>query len=197
MVLIDITKEKEERMKKNEKQMILALSAVIAVFAVIFGIAMIKNRDDTKTEDRLKAAVEEETLEDSDTAAESGETDTASSDTVAQEPSSDTKSEPAAENQKSDQSVMDASDGYMFPDSDTEYITSDLSKMSTAELQYAINEIYARHGLKFSKKENKERFEKKKWYRAAVDDQESISLNTYEKKNVDVLASELKKRGTR
>lgn len=184
-------------MKKNEKQMILALSAVIAVFAVIFGIAMIKNRDDTKTEDRLKAAVEEETLEDSDTAAESGETDTASSDTVAQEPSSDTKSEPAAENQKSDQSVMDASDGYMFPDSDTEYITSDLSKMSTAELQYAINEIYARHGLKFSKKENKERFEKKKWYRAAVDDQESISLNTYEKKNVDVLASELKKRGTR
>lgn len=184
-------------MKKNEKQMILALSAVIVVFAAIFGIAMIKNRDDTKTEDHLKAAVEEETLEDTDTSAESEETDTASSETVGQEPLSDTESETVTEKQKSNQSVMDAKDGYLFPDSDTAYITSDLSKMSTLELQYAINEIYARHGLKFSKKENRERFEKKKWYRAAVDDQNSISLNTYEKKNVDVLAAELKKRGTR
>ena len=63
--------------------------------------------------------------------------------------------------------------------------------------QYAVNEIYARHGLKFTKKVNKERFEKKAWYNGTVDDQDSISLNKYEKKNVDTMAAELKKRGLR
>ncbi|MFR9098638.1 MAG: YARHG domain-containing protein [Anaerostipes hadrus] len=93
---------------------------------------------------------------------------------------------------------MDADDGYIFPDADTEYIsTSDVKKLSDSELQYAVNEIYARHGLKFTKKSNKERFEKKAWYNGTVDDQDSISLNKYEKKNVDTMAAELKKRGLR
>lgn len=94
--------------------------------------------------------------------------------------------------------IMDADDGYIFPDADTEYIsTSDVKKLSDSELQYAVNEIYARHGLKFTKKSNKERFEKKAWYNGTVDDQDSISLNKYEKKNVDTMAAELKKRGLR
>ena len=44
---------------------------------------------------------------------------------------------------------------------------------------------------------NKERFEKKEWYVGTVDDQNDISLNKYEKKNVDTMAAELKKRGLR
>ena len=93
---------------------------------------------------------------------------------------------------------MDADDGYVFPDADTEYISkSDIKKLSDSELQYAVNEIYARHGLKFTKQVNKERFEQKAWYNGTVDDQDSISLNKYEKKNVDTMAAELKKRGLR
>jgi hypothetical protein len=92
--------------------------------------------------------------------------------------------------------VMDADDGYIFPDADTSYVSkSSVKKLSDEELQYAVNEIYARHGLKFTKKVNKERFEKKAWYNGTVDDQDSISLNKYEKKNVDTMAAELKKRG--
>ena len=99
---------------------------------------------------------------------------------------------------KSASEIMDADDGYVFPDADTEYISkSDIKKLSDSELQYAVNEIYARHGLKFTKKVNKERFEKKAWYNGTVDDQDSISLNKYEKKNVDTMAAELKKRGLR
>ena len=93
--------------------------------------------------------------------------------------------------------VMDAEDGYIFPDADTSYVSkSSVKKLSDEELQYAVNEVYARHGLKFTKK-NKERFEKKEWYVGTVDDQNDISLNKYEKKNVDTMAAELKKRGLR
>ena len=94
--------------------------------------------------------------------------------------------------------VMDADDGYIFPDVDTSYVSkSSVKKLSDEELQYAVNEVYARHGLKFTKKQNKERFEKKEWYVGTVDDQDEISLNKYEKKNVDTMAAELKKRGLR
>ena len=94
--------------------------------------------------------------------------------------------------------VMDADDGYIFPDADTSYVSkSSVKKLSDEELQYAVNEVYARHGLKFTKKKNKERFEKKEWYVGTVDDQNDISLNKYEKKNVDTMAAELKKRGLR
>ncbi len=81
---------------------------------------------------------------------------------------------------------------------DTSYVSkSSVKKLSDEELQYAVNEVYARHGLKFTKKKNKERFEKKEWYVGTVDDQNDISLNKYEKKNVDTMAAELKKRGLR
>ena len=61
---------------------------------------------------------------------------------------------------------MDADDGYIFPDADTSYVSkSSVKKLSDEELQYAVNEVYARHGLKFTKKKNKERFEKKEWKR--------------------------------
>ena len=94
--------------------------------------------------------------------------------------------------------VMDADDGYIFPDADTSYVSkSSVKKLSDEELQYAVNEVYARHGLKFTKKKNKERFERKEWYVGTVDDQNDISLNKYEKKNVDTMAAELKKRGLR
>ncbi len=193
-------------MKKSERQVIFGLAAVIVVVAVIFGFMFMKNRDNSTADDSLKEAVqEEESSDELDTSTAQEEIDEGSTEDLAMEPAIDTEStentEPlpeTTEEQTSSKSVMDAADGYLFPDSDTSYISSSgLSKLTTTELQYAINEIYARHGLKFTKKENKERFEKKKWYRGTVDDQESISLNTYEKKNVDVLASELKKRGAR
>lgn len=164
MELTDITKEKERKMQKNEKQVIAVLAAAIAVVAVIL-IAMLVTSRDTTDDNTTEA-----------------QTTTEASD-------SDTKS--ASE-------IMDADDGYVFPDADTEYISkSDIKKLSDSELQYAVNEIYARHGLKFTKKVNKERFEKKAWYNGTVDDQDSISLNKYEKKNVDTMAAELKKRGLR
>ena len=89
---------------------------------------------------------------------------------------------------------MNADDGYVFPDSNTSYLTKEeIEKLSTEEIQYAINEVYARHGLKFTKKSNQEKFEKKKWYTGTVDDQDDITLNRYEKKNVNLMADILER----
>ena len=195
MELTDITKEKERKMQKNEKQVIAVLAAAIAVVAVILIAMLVTSRDTTDNEGAstsLKNAVQEETNNKKNNEGKDvgdGNVADSTDDNTTEASDSDTKS--ASE-------IMDADDGYVFPDADTEYISkSDIKKLSDSELQYAVNEIYARHGLKFTKKVNKERFEKKAWYNGTVDDQDSISLNKYEKKNVDTMAAELKKRGLR
>ncbi len=80
---------------------------------------------------------------------------------------------------------------YIFPDSDTELIDKkDAETLSDEELRFAINEIYARHGRKFSSKELQEYFESKSWYEGkytAYEFEKKNLLSKTEKKNVDIL----------
>ena len=208
MELTDITIEKERRMKKNEKQVIAILGVAIAVVAIALIAMLITGRDtSSKSDTSLKDAVQEEAnnknegedVSEEDAGNSVSEEDAAESGdnmTTTQEEKQTTTE--ASNKKKSASQIMNADDGYIFPNADTEYLSkSEVKKLSDSELQYAVNEIYARNGLKFTKKENKERFEKKKWYTGTVDDQDSISLNKYEKKNIDIMAAELKKRGLR
>lgn len=211
MVLTGITREEEKRMKKNEKQIIISLGVVIAVVAIALIAMMITSgNSDNGQSSSLKNAVQQESngngsddVGESDAgesvseedAGESGDNMTTEQPTTTEEVTEEATT--AAKNNTAS-NVMDADDGYIFPDADTSYVSkSSVKKLSDEELQYAVNEVYARHGLKFTKKKNKERFERKEWYVGTVDDQNDISLNKYEKKNVDTMAAELKKRGLR
>lgn len=85
-------------------------------------------------------------------------------------------------------------DTYIFPNSDTEYLTkSDLSGMSKSEINLAKNELYARHGRKFKSKELQEYFENKDWYVPKYSPKQwdkkgdSFFFNKYEIKNRDLL----------
>ena len=210
MVLTGIMREEEKRMKKNEKQIIISLGVVIAVVAIALIAMMITSgNSDNGQSSSLKNAVQQESngngsddVSESDAeedAGESGDNMTTEQPTT-QETTTEEVTEEATTAAKNNtaSNVMDADDGYIFPDADTSYVSkSSVKKLSDEELQYAVNEVYARHGLKFTKKKNKERFEKKEWYVGTVDDQNDISLNKYEKKNVDTMAAELKKRGLR
>ena len=211
MVLTDIMREEEKRMKKNEKQIIISLGVAIAVVAIALIAMMITSgNSDNGQSSSLKDAVQQESngdVSESDAgesvseedAGESGDNMTTEQPTT-QETTTEEVTEEATTAAKNNtaSNVMDADDGYIFPDADTSYVSkSSVKKLSDEELQYAVNEVYARHGLKFTKKKNKERFEKKEWYVGTVDDQNDISLNKYEKKNVDTMAAELKKRGLR
>lgn len=175
-------------MKAKEKQIIAILSAAIAVVAVALIFCLATENRSSSGEQKSAA------LEDQDTESEVTEADDPD---TSNDASSETTTEDDGDS-KSASEIMDADDGYIFPNSNSSYLTEEeIEKLSTEEIQYAINEVYARHGLKFTKKSNQERFEKKKWYTGTVDDQDDITLNQYEKKNIDLMAGILEERGAR
>lgn len=99
----------------------------------------------------------------------------------------------ADEDIEDDDTAID-DDTYIFPNSDTEYLTkSDLSGMSKSEINLAKNELYARHGRKFKSKELQEYFESKDWYVPKYSPKQwdkkgdTFFFNKYEIKNRDLL----------
>lgn len=89
---------------------------------------------------------------------------------------------------------MTEQDQYILPESDSRYLTdSDIDGMSLREINYAKNEIYARHGRKFKSEELQTYFDSKSWYTGKYEPTEfdenysSSMLNTYEKKNAGFL----------
>ena len=200
-------------MRKNEKQTVIILGVLIIIIAVVMAVMLFSGRDtgNSSSDGSLRDAVQQESnsqeeegsdvSEGEDAADQAPEEDVSGDEQTADDEDTSEETDQTSTEEtknKTASEIMDADDGYIFPDVDTTYLSkSSVEKLSDSELQYAVNEVYARHGLKFTKKINKERFEKKSWYKGTVSDQDSISLNKYEKKNVDTMASELKKRGLR
>ncbi|MCD8336597.1 MAG: YARHG domain-containing protein [Lachnospiraceae bacterium] len=89
-----------------------------------------------------------------------------------------------------DFSADSLTDEYILPTSSTAYLTaSDLTGMTADELQMAINEIYARHGRKFSTASIQEYFNSKSWYTGTVSPEafDTSVLNSYENANISLL----------
>lgn len=90
---------------------------------------------------------------------------------------------------------------YIIPDSNTKKLTSkDVDGLSAKDLNYARNEIYARHGRKFKSQELQSYFDSKSWYEGTIspsefDSKYSGSLSSVEKANAEFLKSEEQKRG--
>lgn len=77
--------------------------------------------------------------------------------------------------------------GFIFSDSSTRKLTStEVSKLSDTELQYAINEIYARNGYVFKDKELKTYFNSMPWYTPNPSFSTS-DLNDIESYNINLL----------
>lgn len=91
------------------------------------------------------------------------------------------------------------SGGYVFADSDSEYIAeSDLDGLSKTKVRRAVNEIYARRGAKFDSKSNQEYFESKSWYKGTCSKSEAEKkFNKYEKQNVATIVAYEKSKGWR
>ena len=98
-----------------------------------------------------------------------------------------------------DTSSSKKSGGYIFADSNSEYIAeSDLKDLSKTKVRRALNEIYARRGAKFDSKSNREYFEGKSWYKGTCSKSEAEKkFNKYEKKNVDTIVAYEKSKGWR
>lgn len=89
-------------------------------------------------------------------------------------------------------------DEYILPSSNSEYISySDLSGLSQTEVSLARNEIYARHGRKFTSDSIRAYFESQSWYKPRInpDDFSESVFNKYEKKNIDTIVKYEKDKG--
>lgn len=104
------------------------------------------------------------------------------------------KQEKKEKKEKEAESVLEKD--YIFENSNSSYLKeSDLENMSIKEINYAKNEIYARHGRTFKSKELQEYFNSKKWYQELdkIDWEEfdahpdKYQLNDYELKNAVLL----------
>lgn len=95
------------------------------------------------------------------------------------------------ETEKKEETETQADDDYILSDSNSKVLTeADIAGLSLQEINYAKNEIYARHGRKFDSPELQRYFKSKDWYQPKIDpDDFSTSVfNRYEKKNVKFLA---------
>lgn len=77
---------------------------------------------------------------------------------------------------------------FVFYDSNARILTQDeIQKLNKKDIEYAINEIYARHGYIFKNEELSNYFNNKSWYSGYVEDMNSIQLNSYEDENLKLL----------
>lgn len=93
-----------------------------------------------------------------------------------------------------DQSTI--TDGMIIPDSDSRKLTEDdLRGLSKEELRIARNEIYARHGRKFTDKGLQDHFNSMDWYFPSIDakDFDESTISKIERYNLDLITEYEKK----
>lgn len=84
---------------------------------------------------------------------------------------------------------------YFLDKSDSRYLTEEeIKKLTDDELQLGINEIYARHGRKFSTEKYRSYFSEKTWYNGTVEPEnfDERVLNQYEQENIRKLTEAMK-----
>ena len=109
--------------------------------------------------------------------------------------------QPAATDAATTQSVTPASGDYILPDVQTRvYSTAELEQLSTDELWYARNEIFARHGRGFRNPELQSYFNSKPWYtRSPIDPDtfdSTVTLSATEQQNADAIKAIEQARGS-
>ncbi|RGZ00099.1 YARHG domain-containing protein [Clostridium sp. AM58-1XD] len=93
---------------------------------------------------------------------------------------------------KSDSSESFVSAQFILPDSDKRILTEyDISGLSEDQIRLARNEIYARHGRKFTSQDLNEYFSGQPWYQGTIEAAafNDNSLNEYERANINILQS--------
>ncbi len=96
---------------------------------------------------------------------------------------------PETETEETERETETDSD-YILPESNSRYlIDADVVGLSLQEINYAKNEIYARHGRKFDSLELQNYFNSREWYKGTVDpnDFSTNVFNSYERENVRFL----------
>jgi len=189
-----VPESKTDSTGKKLDYIILGLAVVIIAAIVIGVIFFLFNRFSSKQDDTDEIMVKEsQELEE-----DNGEdTENSTQDISNEEDLYDQEEEIQTDSDvQSDTEEIQSSGGdYIFPDSSNTYLTeAQVSGLSESELRYARNEIYARHGRKFSDADLQAYFNAKSWYTPIYegeefDQKQDTIFNDYEKTNVKLIAS--------
>ena len=102
----------------------------------------------------------------------------------------DAKRKADAKSGSDSDSGLNTNSDYVLPQSSSRLLgRSDVAGLSLREINYAKNEIYARHGRLFKSKELQDYFDSKSWYNGSIkpDSFSESLLSDVEKKNVEYL----------
>lgn len=178
--------EQQFRKEKNRSSKVIPTIVIIFALVLVFcfvGLYRLNKSEEEETE-RQKAEIEKIESEETEKNTRELEED---SDTVAED---DNKKD-----EKKDTDIKEEDNTYILPDSNSRYLTSrDIEDLTLRELNYAKNEIYARHGRRFKSQELMNYFQSKSWYIGKYDPDEFDKnysgnvLNDYEKKNAELLS---------
>lgn len=112
-----------------------------------------------------------------------------------------TLQEETTQDSRVDVASIDECDDYIFPESDSVYLTKDqLEGFSKDQMAYARNEIYARHGRRFRDQKFQNYFDSKPWYVPQYDPDQFDAIqdtifNEYEKANARLILEVEKEHG--
>ena len=113
----------------------------------------------------------------------------------------ESKPESSQQSQSSSQQSSGGDDSFSSSRLSTGYLSqSEISEMSRDELNFTLNEIYARHGRIFKSARLDAYFRSQSWYTPKYTEEEFskyVVFNDYERKNANALLNEQKKRGYR
>ena len=176
-------------LKKRKRTFLPAIVTLALILIAVGGTAVWIVMDDYHTLEEVRAQYQEtknSLMEENITIVQS--TQDAQDESVSEE------EETGAQEKEPESAQIPEQDQHILPESDSRYLTdSDIDGMSLREINYAKNEIYARHGRRFKSEELQTYFDSKSWYTGKYEPEDfdenysSSMLNTYEKKNAEFL----------
>lgn len=102
----------------------------------------------------------------------------------------DIKTEKSDEADNTESSLFQWQDDYILPTSSSEYLSyTDCENLNKEQLEMAINEILARHGVIFIDNNVQAYFESKEWYKGILPESETdeSTMSELENRNIDAL----------
>lgn len=184
--------------QKNDSNLVAIIISSLILMVVVVGIMFWlffdkENNSKTESEATVKIQssqpeIESETSKDNKIIADNlddSETDTLKKD----------ETEEIDEAEEKEDATEDDISEYVMQQSNSRYLTeTDVRGMTAQQLNYAKNEIYARHGRKFDSPELQNFFDSKSWYTGIYSPKEFDTnysnrlLSSIEKKNAEFLA---------
>lgn len=187
--------------KSHFPAILISLAIVIIISVGVVGWVMTGNSKPADTYDSSYVESEEKGKANTPQKDES-----AAKNTEATEETKETGIEKSGENQVAEKSINERSEtkqpeasdysksDYILPESNAKYLTdADIKGLSIRCLNYAKNEIYARHGRKFDSNELQTYFNSKSWYQGKYEPADFDTnynpkvLSDIEKKNAEFL----------